>query len=85
MKKAEEILNKHITQRGSITDGNFTCVAIKYEDAIKAVSEALQPEIKRYCKGCLCDVTKTMFCYCGEFPLTKDSTYTDEDMKNLNI
>lgn len=35
----------------------------------------------RYCKGCLCDVTETMFCYCGEITLTKESTYTDEDLK----
>jgi hypothetical protein len=55
------------------------------ERVIEILNKNNQPEIKRYCKGCLCDVTKTMFCYCGEFPLTKDSTYTDEDMKNLNI
>jgi hypothetical protein len=39
---------------------------------------------KRYCKGCLCEVTETMFCYCGEFMLTKESTYTDEDLKKMN-
>lgn len=40
---------------------------------------------KRYCKGCLCDVTETMYCYCGEQELTKESTYTDDDLKAMNV
>jgi hypothetical protein len=38
---------------------------------------------KRYCKGCLCDVTDTMFCYCGEQVLTLDCTYSDDDIVKL--
>lgn len=34
---------------------------------------------KRYCKGCHADVTETMFCHCGEFPLNNESTVTDVD------
>jgi hypothetical protein len=40
---------------------------------------------KRYCKGCLADVTESMFCHCGEFNLTKGCTYTDDDLKEINI
>lgn len=39
---------------------------------------------KRYCKGCWADVTETMFCYCGEFALTKDSTYSEAEMKEMD-
>lgn len=39
MIEAKEILKKHVSVRGSITTGNYTCVSIKYEDAIKAVEE----------------------------------------------
>lgn len=42
-------------------------------------------KVRRYCIGCLCDVTESMFCYCGEFPLSEKGTYTDEDLKRLNI
>ena len=38
---------------------------------------------KRYCKGCHADVTRTMYCYCGGFALTKDDTYTEEELDNL--
>lgn len=34
---------------------------------------------RRYCKGCHADVTDTMFCYCGEFPLNEESTTTNPD------
>jgi len=34
---------------------------------------------KRYCKGCYADVTKTMFCYCGEFPLSMKSTVGEDE------
>lgn len=36
---------------------------------------------KRYCKGCLCDVTKRMWCYCAEQPLNKGNTYTESDLE----
>lgn len=35
---------------------------------------------KRFCKGCHAEVTNTMFCYCGEFPLTEDGTLTENDL-----
>lgn len=38
---------------------------------------------KRYCKGCHCDVTESMFCYCGEFPLSENSTYTEEELRKI--
>jgi len=34
---------------------------------------------KRYCKGCLCDVTDTMYCSCGERGLTKESTICEDE------
>lgn len=40
---------------------------------------------KRFCKGCQCDVTDTMFCYCGELPLSIDSTYSEQEIINLNL
>ena len=52
---------------------------------IPVVSNCTCGKEKRYCKGCLCDVTETMYCYCGEFPLTKESTYTDADLKDMNV
>ena len=38
---------------------------------------------KRYCKGCHADVTKTMYCYCGEFELSEYGTYTEEEVEAL--
>jgi len=38
---------------------------------------------KRYCKGCFADVTEDMMCYCGEFPLTKDATYSQDEVDEL--
>lgn len=38
-------------------------------------------KVKKYCKGCLCDVTETMWCYCAESPLNEESIYTEEDLK----
>jgi hypothetical protein len=51
----------------------------------KPLDESGDGREKRYCKGCLCDVTQTMFCYCGEFYLSKESTYTDDDLKNQQL
>ena len=52
---------------------------------IPVVSNCTCGKEKRYCKGCLCDVTETMWCYCGEQPLNKESTYTDDDLKRMNV
>jgi hypothetical protein len=35
---------------------------------------------KRFCKGCQADVTDTMFCYCGEFPLSKEETLSESEL-----
>ena len=35
---------------------------------------------KRYCKGCYADVTKEMYCHCGDFGLTKDMTYSEQEL-----
>ena len=59
--------------------------ADKQQLNIAGVSNCTCGKEKRYCKGCLCDVTETMWCYCGEQPLTKESTYTDEDLKRMNV
>ena len=34
----------------------------------------------RYCKGCHADVTETMYCHCGDFPLNKVSTEFQEEI-----
>jgi len=41
------------------------------------------PKEKRYCKGCLSEVTEGMFCFCGEFYLDKQNTYSEEEMRNM--
>ena len=43
-----------------------------------------QPKVRRFCKGCWAEVTKDMFCYCGEFPLNESATYTEEELKKLD-
>lgn len=35
---------------------------------------------KRFCKGCLKDVTLTMFCECGELSLCKSETYSEQEL-----
>ena len=52
---------------------------------IPVVNNCNHNKEKRYCKGCLCDVTQTMYCYCGEQVLTKDSTYTDGDLECMSL
>lgn len=34
---------------------------------------------KRYCKGCIKDVTDTMWCECGEQALNQNSTFSEEE------
>lgn len=40
---------------------------------------------KRYCKGCHADVTEHMMCICGEFPLSKEATYSQEELDSLDL
>lgn len=39
--------------------------------------------IKRYCKGCLCDVTDTMVCTCAERPIGIESTYSETEVLSI--
>lgn len=34
----------------------------------------------RYCKGCEKDVTKTMYCDCGDMYLSSSHTYTETEL-----
>lgn len=34
-----------------------------------------EPKHRNLCKGCLADVTETMFCECGEFALNSESAH----------
>ena len=52
---------------------------------IPDVSNCTCVKEKRYCKGCFRDVTETMYCDCGEQPLTKENTYNDDDLKAMNL
>ncbi len=38
---------------------------------------------KRYCKGCLKDVSEYMWCECGEFYLNKVSTCSEEELSKM--
>jgi chromosome segregation ATPase len=40
---AEEVLKGSISFRGSISNGNFTCVGVPYADALKAMESFAQP------------------------------------------
>lgn len=42
MRPAEEILEMHVKYRQLISFGNYSCVGIPYEDALKAVKHASQ-------------------------------------------
>lgn len=37
-------------------------------------------EENRYCKGCHANVTKTMYCHCGDNYLSKESTYSESEL-----
>lgn len=50
---------------------------------LNAVSSSIQKENKRYCKGCIKDVTNTMFCECGEMPLHINETYSEEEASEM--
>jgi hypothetical protein len=39
---------------------------------------------KRFCKGCYADVTETMFCHCGEFPLIEQDTLSESEISEPN-
>jgi len=45
------------------------------------IEETTPSPEKRFCKGCHADVTKDMFCFCGEFPLTKEATLSEEELR----
>jgi len=53
---------------------------MKKEEIIEVLTNGLTPEPKRFCKGCLADVTHSMFCSCGEFPLLESETYSEADL-----
>ena len=42
--------------------------------------QPLKPEERRYCKGCHADVTKSMYCSCGDFGLLKSETLSEEEL-----
>jgi hypothetical protein len=48
------------------------------------VIEFLKKKDKRYCKGCLLDVTNSMYCSCGEFGLSNSETYSEKQMKEID-
>lgn len=60
------------------------------EEQYKAAKEIVQKyemeqtEKHRFCKGCLSEVHKTMWCDCGGFALKKSDTYSAEEMMNLD-
>lgn len=35
---------------------------------------------KVFCKGCYDDVTDSMYCLCGEFPLDNSMVYTETEL-----
>jgi hypothetical protein len=39
--KAEEILGRHVSFRGNISAGNYSCVGIPYSEALSAIKEAI--------------------------------------------
>jgi len=43
-----------------------------------------EPKVKRFCKGCYADVTDTMYCHCGDQPLTIGSTWTEDEISEPN-
>jgi hypothetical protein len=45
--------------------------------------QPLKPEEKRYCKGCHADVTKSMYCHCGDFGLLKSETLSETELNDL--
>lgn len=47
------------------------------------VKHQAKPVIQRFCKGCQKDVTKSMFCECGETPLSESSTITREELSEF--
>lgn len=45
--------------------------------------QPMKPEERRYCKGCHADVTKSMYCHCGDFNLLKSETLSEEEIKKF--
>ena len=46
--------------------------------------QPLKSEEKRFCKGCHADVTKTMYCFCGDFALLKSETLSEEELNKMD-
>ena len=38
---------------------------------------------KRFCKGCHANVTKSMYCDCGDFDLLKEETLNEDELNEL--
>ena len=45
--------------------------------------QPLKPEERRYCKGCHADVTKSMYCHCGDFGLKLSETLSETELNNM--
>ena len=45
--------------------------------------ESMEQREKRFCKGCHADVTKTMYCVCGDFNLLKEETLSESELNKL--
>ena len=87
LKNAHQVLSRHLSaSRGNIDNTVQKEVLIKEGDRVNYLIEFENQEIsihceeKRYCKGCLADVTDHMYCSCGERPLKPEHTYSDIDL-----
>jgi hypothetical protein len=76
---AEEILEKHISIRGLLNSGNYSCVGIPYEDAIKAIRATLHAQqIAEGAEERLREVTER----CKKLKFMIDKGLGWDDMKN---
>ena len=38
---------------------------------------------RRFCKGCLAEVTNGMYCFCGDFDLMKSETLSEKELEEM--
>jgi hypothetical protein len=87
---ADNALTYHIDGDGDPLDDFGTGLGGFPQAPIESLTKAVNAEVikniskeRRFCKGCHADVTKSMYCQCGDFDLLKEETLSEEELNKL--